>query len=517
MSTSFQAKNPRTGENLPAIFNEASREEIDDALNQAADAFHEFRRLPASKRADFLEQIAHEIGRLGDELLEIADAETALGLPRLKAERERACFTIQLFAQMIREGSWVDARIETAIPERHPFPKPDVRLMHRPIGPVVVFGASNFPLAISVAGTDTISALGAGCPVVVKGHPAHPNTCKLIARAIFKAERICDMPRGVFSLIQGKTNETGIALVEHEKTEVVAFTGSLRGGRALYDVASRRSRPIPVYAEMGSLNPVFILPGALAERTESIASGFVGSLTLNTGQFCTNPAIVLGFAGEALDNFVADAAWKAANVAPTTMLHQGITDAYYDGTAKIRNIDGIRVAGEADGAQAGQASAVLFQTTAETYFEHEEVLSEEVFGPSSVALECASVNEMIRFAKNMPGSLSATIHGTAEDLETYRELVQALETRTGRLIFNGYPTGLEVCSAIHHGGPYPAATHSHFTSVGTNAIYRFVRPMCFQEFPDTTLPPELQNTNPFGIWRMIDGTRTQAEVKSSPS
>ncbi len=506
-SDTFRGRNPATGEELPTDFHEATFAEVDRAMKLAAAAFAPYRRRSPEDRAAFLETIADEIENLGDELLKIADAETALGLPRLTGERGRACFTARLFAGMIREGSWVDARIETAIPDREPLPKPDVRLMHRPIGPVVVFGASNFPLAISVAGTDTVSALGAGCPVVVKAHPAHPATCELIAGAIINAAEKCGMPTNVFALIHGRTHETGTALVEHEKTEAVAFTGSLAGGRALFDCANRRPRPIPVYAEMGSVNPVFLLPGALRERSAQIAEGFVGSLTMGTGQFCTNPALVLGFEGTELTSFVSDAAGRASQVPPATMLHAGIHHAFCEGIARIRGLEGLEVAGEAPGAEAekSQAAAILFQAGIERYFQHETTLKQEIFGPSSVVLNCREKAEMLRFADRMEGSLSATIHGTDQDLAENRELLEILESRTGRLIFNGFPTGLEVCTAMHHGGPYPATTHHHFTSVGTNAIYRFVRPVCFQDFPQSALPEELRDGNSRGIRRMVDG------------
>lgn len=510
----FCAKNPATGEDLPKPFHEATAAEIDRALNLAASVFNDYRGRSAHDRAAFLDTIADEIEALGQQLLETADAETALGMPRLIGERGRACGTARMFANLLREGSWVDARIETAIPDRQPFPKPDVRLMHRPVGPVVVFGASNFPFAISVAGTDTVSALGAGCPVVVKAHPAHPNTCELIAGCVVRATEKCGMPDGVFSLIHGRSNEVGAALVEHPKTEAVAFTGSLRGGRVLFDLAQRRPRPIPLYAEMGSVNPIFILPGALRERGEQIAAGYVGALTLGTGQFCTNPALVLGFEGPELAEFISAAAGRAAAVPPATMLHSGIHSAYLSGTERIRNLAGVEVAGQATGADPGkaQAAAVVFRAKADRFFEHEAILKEEVFGPSSVILECQAVEQMNRFAEGMDCSLSATVHGTAEDLEQFCELLTILETRAGRVIVNGFPTGLEVCTAMHHGGPYPAATHGHFTSVGTNAIYRFVRPVCYQGFPDAALPEELRNANSHGIWRMVNGERTREDV-----
>ena len=513
-SDTFHSRNSALGEELPTAFHEATAKEIDVALTLASDAFRAYRNQSCENRAKFLETIADEIEALGDPLLELADAETALGIPRLTGERGRACAGARMFAKMVREGDWVDARIETAIPDRAPLPKPDIRMMHRPVGPVVVFGASNFPLAISVAGTDTVSALGAGCPVVVKAHPAHPGTCEMIASAIIAAAKKCGMPDGVFSMVHGRTNETGLALVEHEKAEVVAFTGSLGGGRALFDAASRRPRPIPVYAEMGSINPVFVLPGALKERGESMAEGFVGSLTLGVGQFCTNPGVVLGLNGPELESFIESATKKAEEIPPATMLHEGIAAAYHSGIERIRQTEGVTVAGNAPGSAPGhsQATAVIFKTSADQFFENEESLKEEVFGPASIVLECQSPIEMMKFAEGMDCSLSATVHGTEEDLETYKDLIDVLETRAGRLVINGYPTGLEVCTAMQHGGPYPAATHGFFTSVGTNSILRFVRPISYQGFPQSRLPEELKDENSRGIWRMVNGEVTKENV-----
>lgn len=513
-SDTFHAQNPATGEDLPTAFHEATADEIDRAVNQASMVFNGFRNRSAAERAGFLRAIADEIETLGQQLLDTADAETALGMPRLIGERGRATSTARMFADMIEEGSWVDARIETAIPDREPLPKPDVRLMHQPIGPVIVFGASNFPFAISVAGTDTVSALGSGCPVVVKAHPAHPNTCELIGGCITRAAQKTGMPDGVFSLIHGRTNEVGVALVEHPKAEAVAFTGSLRGGRALFDVAQRRPRPIPLYAEMGSVNPVFILPRALKERGDQIVEEYVGSLTLGNGQFCTNPAVVAGLDGPDLSQFISAAAERVSEIPPTTMLHAGIHSAYVSGTDRLKQYGGVKIAGEAANPDStkSQAAAMVFEGGAKSFLDPNRFLKEEVFGPSSVILKCQSEEDLILIADAMDQSLSATVHGTPEDLDEWCELLRILETRTGRLIINGFPTGLEVCTAMHHGGGYPAATHSHFTSVGTNSIYRFVRPVCYQGFPDDFLPSELQNANPRGIERKVNGKTTKEAV-----
>ncbi len=513
-SDTFHAKNPATGEDLPTAFHEATSGEIDRAMSLAAHAFNEFRHTSAERRAAFLEAIAHEVEALGDALLELTHAETGLPMPRLTGERGRATSQARLFAELAREGSWVDARIDLPQPDRQPLPKPDVRSLMQPVGPVVVFGASNFPLAISVIGADTVSALAAGCPVVIKSHPGHPGTCEAVAQAVVKAAEDCGLPEGVFSLVQGKTNAVGMALVEHPKTQAVAFTGSLRGGRALYDVACSRPHPIPFYAEMGSVNPVFVLPGALANGADALASGFVQSLTLGTGQFCTNPGLVFGMKSESFGAFISASAENAAAAAPSTMLHPGIHQAYNAGVVRLRDIAGVKVAGqsstEADAAKA-QAAVYLLETDSETLRQN-PALFEEVFGPVSTAVNCQDAGELEEFANKLEGSLTATLHGTPEDLESHKGLIEILETKVGRLIFNGYPTGIEVCHGMHHGGPYPATTHSYFTSIGTRCIYRFVRPVCYQGWPQESLPEELRNDNPRKIWRMVDGKMTKDPV-----
>jgi NADP-dependent aldehyde dehydrogenase len=385
--------------------------------------------------------------------------------------------------------------------------------MLMPIGPVVVFGASNFPLAISVVGTDTVAALGAGCPVVVKGHPGHPGVCEMLATAVHQAIAKCGMPPGIFSLLQGAGHDLGVALVQHPLTQAVAFTGSLRGGRALFDVAQTRKEPIPFYAEMGSINPVFVLPGALAERGEAIAQGYVQSVTLGTGQFCTNPGLLLGLEGDGFDT-LRNAARKAAEeAAPSTMLHQGIYQSYDQGLNRLGQIPGVKELGSTQSTAYGsnQGACHLFEADVATLFA-QPALKEENFGPSSVMLKAASVEQLEQAAESMEGQLTATIHGTEADLVANKRLIEILQRKVGRLIFNGFPTGIEVCPSMHHGGPYPATTHSGFTSIGTASIERFVRPVCFQGFPDAALPPELRNGNERSILRLVNHAFTREDV-----
>lgn len=513
-SDTFAARDLGSGEDLGPAFHEAAASEIDEAVALATAAFDPFRRLSPEARAGFLEAIAEETLALGDELLLRAAAETAHPLPRCAAERDRVLTHTRQFADWIREGSWVDARIDRADPQRQPLPKPDVRSMLEPVGPVAVFGASNFPIAISVLGTDTISAFAAGCPVVVKAHPAHPGTCEIAARAIQRAAVRTGMPEGVFSMVHGRSHETGIRLVSHPGIAAAVFTGSLAGGRALFEVANSRPRPIPFYAEMGSVNPVFLLPGALRTRAEGIAKGFVGALTAGVGQFCTNPGLVLGMEGEDWARFRSLAAEGVAAYAPATMLHAGIHGAYVGGIEERLGRAGLELVGQsgraADPAR-GEAAGYLFGTTREGLVA-DPTLFDELFGPVSTLVSCKTASDFVEIAERLEGSLSASIHGTEEDLAEHCELVEVLRRKVGRLIFNGYPVGLEICHSIHHGGPFPATTHSHFTSIGTRAMHRFVRPVCYQDWPDALLPAELQGKNPRGILRLVDGERSRAAL-----
>lgn len=514
LGDSFHAINPASGAPLEPPFHEALGSLADAALEAAQRDFDEFRAKSAESRAKLLEAIADGLEGLGDPLLQRAHLETALPMARLTAERGRMTMQARLFAKVIRDETWLEARIDRAIPDRQPLPKPDVRRMMQPLGPVVVFGASNFPFAISVAGTDTVSALGAGCPVVVKAHPGHPGTSEMVARVISDAVKKTGMPPGIFSMLQGKGNYIGMALVKHPLTCAVAFTGSLRGGRALFDACGGRPIPIPFYGELGSVNPVFLLPGALRERAAQVAESFVGALTMGTGQFCTNPGLVFGLKSEELGNFMNKTAALVKAWAPATMLHGGISGAFGEGVERLAAIPGMRVAAKSDAPanpDVSQAAATVFITDMKTYSANDN-LREEVFGPASVVTYCEAKEDLERIAEGLEGQLTAAIHGTPEDLKEHARLVRILERKAGRIIFNGFGTGIEVCPSMHHGGLYPAATHSFFTSIGTAAIYRFVRPVCYQGFPDDCLPEPLQNKNPRGALRMVDGVMTKEDA-----
>ena len=510
----FRALNPATGDHMEPPFAAATTAEVDQALDKALAAFETFRSLPGAQRATLLERMAEEIVALGDQLVERCCAETGLPAARITGERARTCGQLKMFADLVREGSWVDARIDTALPDRQPLPKPDLRRMLIPIGPVVVFGASNFPLAFSVAGGDTASALAAGNPVIVKAHRSHPGTAELVGRALQTAIAALGLPEGIFSLLHGSGREVGTAMVTHPATKAVGFTGSTAGGRALFDAAAGRSEPIPVYAEMGSINPVFVLPGALKERSAQIAQGLAGSVTLGVGQFCTNPGLVLGLAGPGLDAFVRQTAKAVAATPPGTMLNPGIREAYEAGVQRIAASRGVTTAGVSGAADASrnQAESAVLATDADTFLGNPE-LGEEMFGPATLVVSSTSVDQLLEVARGLEGHLTATIHGTPEDLAANAELVQVLQQKVGRLIFNGFPTGVEVCPSMNHGGPYPACSDVHFTSVGTAAIHRFSRPVCLQGFPDTALPPELQSANPLGIWRLVDSQLTKDAVQ----
>lgn len=438
------------------------------------------------ERALFLERIATKLEALGDRLLQTAHRETSLPLARLTGERGRACAQLRMFATLIRDDAWLDIRLEPADPTRTPLPKPDLRRTQVPVGPVAVFGASNFPFAFSVPGGDTASALAAGCPVIVKAHPAHPETSRLAAEAILGAVADCGMPEGTFGVVWGGA-ETGRALVLDPNVYAVAFTGSQRAGRALFDLAAGRERPIPVYAEMGSVNPVFVFPGALASRGESFAKGYADSLVLGVGQFCTNPGVLVGMQGPAFDALLNDVAHALRSAPSGTMLHEGILDAYTTGVSE--RDDNSRVVCH----HAGEGSApALFSVDAATFLQDSR-LREELFGPAAIAVRCRDLDEMRAVADALEGQLTATVHFEDSDHEAVRTLLPSLVRMAGRLVANGFPTGVEVNSAMQHGGPYPATTDSRSTSVGTAAIHRFVRPVAFQDFPMELLPGELQD------------------------
>jgi alpha-ketoglutaric semialdehyde dehydrogenase len=511
-STTFQAVNAATAGCLSPLFHEATAVEADQALMVAQKAFEEYRRQPAENIAKFLDRIAEEILGLGDELLQRAQAETALPEARLKGERARTVAQLKMFAEAVREGSWLEASIDRAIPDRKPVPKPDLRRMLIPLGPVIVFGASNFPLAYSVAGGDTASALAAGNPVVVKAHPAHPGTSELVARAIQTAVDATGMPSGVFSMVHGVSHEIGLRLVRHPAARAVGFTGSLKAGRALFDAAAARPEPIPVYAEMGSTNPVFVLPGALRMKGGMIAEGLIQSVSMGVGQFCTNPGLVFGQGDEHWSAFVAKAGQLAATVPPGTMLHQGIGQSFNEGTQHFQRIPGVSVAGKSS-AETGKDRVSTFVFTADARtFQQQAALREELFGPATVLVNCQSAQELEEIARSLPGQLTATIHGTEADLAEHQNLVAILREKAGRLLFNQFSTGVEVCPSMQHGGPYPATTDSRSTSVGTAAIKRFARPVCFQNFPEAALPPDLKSKNSRNLWRLIDNQWTKSDA-----
>ncbi|MGI8782909.1 MAG: aldehyde dehydrogenase (NADP(+)) [Acidobacteriota bacterium] len=513
--SAFRAIDPVTGSELAPEFCEAGAADIDRAIELSQEAFEKYREVGPEARAQFLERIATELEQLGDPWIERAAAETALPEERLKGERARTLGQLRLFAAVAREGSWVDARIDPAQPDRKPIARPDIRRMLVPIGPVVVFAASNFPLAFSVAGGDTAAALAAGNPVVVKAHPAHPGTSELAGRAVTAAIESCGLHRGVFSLLHGRSHEVGLRLVRHPLACAVGFTGSLRAGRALFDAAAARRSPIPVYAEMGSINPVFVLPGAARERAEALAEGLRQSVTLGVGQFCTNPGLIVGLEDEHFAGLAKKLGQLFGQAPSGTMLYPAIQKAYQETIAAVRRLNGVEVLGESPDTVSGcSVTAIALQASVETYLKHPE-LGAEVFGPSTLVVTGRSDRDLEALARGLDGHLTATLHGTAEDLQQYAWLVSILTQKVGRLIFNGFPTGVEVCPAMHHGGPYPATTDSHWTSVGTAAIGRFARPVCFQNFPQVALPAELRDVNERGIWRLVDGQTTHAGLSET--
>lgn len=504
----FTAVDPRSGGALPPEFHDATPGEIDGALRLAADAHPVFEAAGREQRASLLEAIAAGIESLGEHLPQRASAETGLPVGRFENERGRTCGQLRMFAAVVRDGSYLDLRIDHADKERKPLPKPDLRSMHRALGPVVVFGASNFPLAFSVAGGDTAAALAAGCPVVVKAHPNHPGTSEMVGRVIAEAVRVAGLPAGTFSMLQGRSNEVGASLVTHAVTRAVGFTGSLRGGRALFDLAAARAEPIPVFAEMGSTNPVFLLPRALAASSIDIANGLAASVTLGVGQFCTNPGLVVAPKGPSTDDFLATLADAMQEVEEAPMLHAGIKAGYEARLEEVCAVAGIEVLdrGKAEGPCG--ARAALLSVDAETFLAT-PTLHEEVFGPSTLVVLCDDVAQMVAVAQALRGQLTATVHATDEDLGEAKSLLPILEQKAGRVLFGGFPTGVEVCHAMVHGGPYPATTDSRSTSVGSAAISRFTRPVCYQSFPKDHLPEELRDDAPAGLLRLVDGTWTR--------
>src|SRR5580704_23695 len=507
------ASNPTTGQRLQPAFISATPEEVDLSARLAAEAFGVYRRVSGRDRGAFLRTIAAKIESIAEDVIERAGQETALPRARLQAETARTCGQLRLFAQVAEEGSWVNARVDRADLNRQPAPKPDIRSMLRPLGPVVVFGASNFPLAFSVAGGDTASALAAGNPVIVKAHPAHPGTSELVGRAIRDCVREEGFAEGVFSLLFDSGTEVGAKLVEHPRVKAVGFTGSIPAGRALMDLAVRRPEPIPFYGEMGSTNPVFILPGAMAARGKEIASGLHGSFTLGSGQFCTKPGLVF-LPQQDAGNFLPEFQDRVMHSPKYTLLTSGIQNSYQREIQNRKGRSNLALVAEGDQPASGAAffaGVAVFQTDVPSFLNSPD-LGAEVFGPSTLLVHFSNRHDLLDAARSLSGHLTATIHGTAEDLREFSDLVQILRDKVGRIVFNGYPTGVEVCHAMVHGGPYPASTDSRSTSVGSQAIFRFARPVCYQDFPDGALPRELRDSNPLKIWRMVDGNFTRGEL-----
>jgi alpha-ketoglutaric semialdehyde dehydrogenase len=510
---SSYATDPTTGQHLQPGFASASAEEVELAARLASEAFAVYSRVSGRDRGAFLRTIAAKIESIAADIVERAQQETALPKARLQGETARTCAQLRLFAEVAEEGSWVDARIDPADPDRKPAVRPDIRSMLRPLGPVVVFGASNFPLAFSVAGGDTASALASGNPVIVKAHAAHPGTSELVGQMVRESVRQCNLPEGVFSLLFGSGAQIGTALMKHPLVKAGGFTGSRTAGRALMDVAAARPEPIPFYAEMSSTNPVFILPGALRERGETIAAGLHTSFTLGAGQFCTKPGMVFLSHNNDAAPFTDKLRQLVEGSAPFHLLTRSIHSSYDSALAGRKADAAVTLVAEAPKAKQNAGFAVgsaLFETDAATFLGSD--LDGEIFGPTTLLVRHSSRVQILEIARSLEGHLTATIHGTEQDLREFADLIAILEHKVGRLVFNGFPTGVEVCHAMVHGGPYPSTSDGRSTSVGTRAIFRFTRQVCYQGFPDEGLPTELKNENPLRIWRMVDGQMTQEAI-----
>lgn len=507
----FRAVNPASGEEIDPAFGGAGRVDVDQACALAWAAFDPYRETGPEERAGFLEAAASRILDLGDELIERAMAETGLPRGHLEGERARTVGQLRLFAAVVRDGSYLDARLDPAMSGWTPLPRPDLRLRMIGVGPVAVFGASNFPLAFSVAGGDTASALAAGCPVVVKAHPAHPGTSELVGRALQATVKERGLPEGVFSLLFGAGNELGGALVANPRIKAVGFTGSRRGGMALVEIAfTKRAEPIPVYAEMSSINPVLLMPRALAARGREIGRSFVASLTMGAGQFCTNPGLPLAQDGTGLDAFLAGAAEALGAAGPATMLTPGIFAAYQGGVERLVVHPNVRIVEQGRIATgANQGRSVLFETDAQSFLA-DEALKEEVFGASALLVRCRDASDMRELLEQLEGQLTITLHMDEGDVEDARTLMPTLERKAGRILVNGWPTGVEVAHAMVHGGPFPATSDGRTTSVGTLAIRRFLRPVCYQDLHAALLPPALRDGNPLKIRRQVGGKPEQA-------
>jgi NADP-dependent aldehyde dehydrogenase len=495
-----------------AKFQDATTEEINQTLEEAYRAFLIYRNYSLKQRADFMYAIAGQLERIRTSVVPVAMRETNLPEARMNGELSRTIFQLNSYADAAVQGDWLEARIDTALPDRKPASRPDLRKMLIPLGPVVVFGASNFPFAYSTAGGDTACAFAAGCPVIVKAHPAHAETSDMVAGAIWAAAEECKMPEGIFGHVHGASFEAGSALVMHPRTKAVGFTGSLAGGRALFDMACRRGEPIPVFAEMGSINPVFLLPGKMKAEAADVAKMYAASITQGVGQFCTNPGLIFGIEGEGLQEFIHVLAGELKSIPPGHMLHKGIAKSYSEKrAAALEQHDVHTEAVSSAEAEAGQGIPTVASASAAAFLNN-PVLHQEVFGPYSLIIKCKDKDEMLKVARHTEGQLTSTLMATEDDVKENEELYHTVQEICGRLIMNGVPTGVEVSLAMHHGGPYPATTDSRFTSVGPDGIKRFARPLCFQNVPDALLPAELQNSNPLGIWRTVNDQLTKDKI-----
>lgn len=493
------------------MFTDATSEEINKAMKAAWDAFHEYRKMPLKARADFMRAIGRQLKDDEHELVQSAMKETNLPEARLKGELARTIFQLNQYGEAAESGEWLEARIDTAVPDKNP-PKQDIRKMLVPLGPVVVFGASNFPFAYSTAGGDTACAFAAGCPVIVKAHPAHAETSEKVAAAILQAVNQQKMPKGIFAHIHGAGVEVGKALVMHEYTSAVGFTGSLAGGKQLFDWGNQRKVPIPVFSEMGSINPVFLLPGKLKNDSSEIATTYANSVTQGVGQFCTNPGLIIGIDSGDLQKFISVLGNEIETTVPAKMLHPGIAKAFDEKRDKAlhqKNVTTIAVSTTPK--KENEGTPTIATATGKDFLDN-PVLHQEVFGPYSLVIRCKDINEMIEVAKHLEGQLTATLMATGDDVLSNEELVEAVKNICGRFILNGVPTGVEVCLSMQHGGPFPATTDSRFTSVGADGIKRFARPIAFQNWENKLLPDELKNENPLHIWRTVNNQLTKDKI-----
>jgi alpha-ketoglutaric semialdehyde dehydrogenase len=508
----YKTFNPLLNIENEVIYYEAASEEIDLAVSLATNAFNEFSKISGVKKAAFLNAIADEILLLDEELVQTYCLETGLPEGRAKGERGRTIGQLRAFAELVQEGSWVEATIDTALPERMPIPKPDIRKMLIPLGPVVVFGASNFPLAYSTAGGDTAAAFAAGCSVIVKSHPMHAGTSELIASAIINAAEKTGMPNGIFSNLNSSGIEVGVRLVQHPGVKAVGFTGSIKGGRALFDLASQREEPIPVFAEMGSVNPVVILPEALKKKGAALAKTYAGSITLGTGQFCTKPGLLLGIKGEELTSFIHHLSEEIVKIEPSCMLHPNIIGAYESNKQKAISQEGLTVVADYSTDVRTNYARQTVTTVEGKIFLENITLHQEVFGPFSMVVECESAEQLKVVVSKLEGQLTGTLIAEDDEASRYADVIEALQKRVGRIIFNGVPTGVEVCPSMQHGGPYPASTDSRFSAVGIHSIKRWVRPFSYQDWPNNLLPEELKNDNPLGILRLVNNKSTTHKI-----